>query len=143
MNQLDAPRRPVLWLACGLLAAFCAGCGSGGPPAREDVLAIPDEEHYSVSTKNMIYEFCAKVRKRGVKGAQQGLPEVLENMEGYDKQPLGKHADVYRQIDNKLQEIKSLLDGTPNVQALRQAVEELDEITDQLPGKAVENPAVE
>ena len=124
-------------------ASLSLGCGSSGPPPREDIAAIPPEEHFSKSTKTAIYEFCAKVRKRGVKGAQQALPEVLEPLDGYENRPLGKHADVYKQIYDKLKSIESMVSGSTTDAAVKQAVEELDELTDQLPGEAVENPRVE
>jgi hypothetical protein len=125
-------------LACGSI-----GCGSGGPPAREDVLAIPAEEHYGGGVKSTLYELCAKMEKRGVKGAQDALPQVLENMQGYENQALGDHAETYRQIDNKLAELDNSLKSSPSVATIKQAVEELRALADKLPGKAEPHPVVE
>lgn len=133
---------PMLGLAI-VLSLGAVGCGSGGPPARKDVLAIPAEEHYGSSTKRMIYELCAKIEKHGVKGAQQSLPETIENMQSYEKQALGDHADTYRQIDTKLKELDTLLKGSPTDAAMKQAAEELRGLASKLPGTADEQPNVE
>jgi len=129
----------VLFLIC--LSAW--GCGSGGPPAREDVLKIPAEEHYGGAIKGMLYVLCAKMEKRGIKGAKEGLPEVLENMQGYEKQSLGSHSDTYRQIDQKLKDLDTLLKGSPTDAVVKQTAEELRGLASKLPGKADESPKVD
>ena len=133
-------RLPVAIL---LIALSALGCGSGGPPAREDVLAIPAEEHYGRTVKDMVYVLCAKMERRGVKGAQEALPEVLENFQGYENRALGSHGDTYRQIDTKLKELDASLKGSPTDAAMKQVVEELRALADKLPGKADANPKVE
>lgn len=136
--------RTVPHLLAVVLTSLCAwGCGSGAPPAREDILAIPAEDHFGGSTKGMLYELCAKIEKHGVKGAQQALPEMIENMQGYEKQAIGTHGETYQQIDNKLAELDNLVKGSPSNAALKQEVEELRALANKLPGKADEHPKVE
>jgi hypothetical protein len=142
--DIGTGRRPFPILGLMILLTLGGwGCGSGGPPAREDVLAIPDEEHYGGVVKGRLYELSAKIEKRGVKGAQEALPEMLENMQGYEKQALGDHGDTYRQIDTKLKELDTSLKGSPTPEAMKQAVEELRALANKLPGKADEKPKVE
>jgi len=118
------------------------GCGSGAP-ARQDVLATPADEHFGGVIKGMLYVLCAKIEKRGVKGAKEGVPEVLENMQGFEKKALGSHRETYRQIDQKLKDLDTQLNGSPSDAALKQAAEELRGLASKLPGKADETPKVE
>jgi hypothetical protein len=130
-------------VAAALLLALGTGCGGGGPPTREDILKIPKEEHYGMAVKAQLFEFRAKVKKRGVKAAQQELPTLLENFDGYEKQALGQHLETYKQIVEKLNALKTTLAGSPNPAEVTQVANEIGELATKLPGKADENPEVE
>src|SRR5262245_7646511 len=93
-------------LATLALVSAWAGCGSGQPSGRPDLDAIPDEELHGASTKGMLYEFRAKVRKRGAAAAKAELPALLESFQDYEKQPVGKHKDIYREIAEKLKALE-------------------------------------
>src|SRR3954465_4678849 len=68
------------------------GCGSRGQPSgRPDIDAVPEIERRGAATKADIYEFRAKVRKRGVAAAKQELPDLLASLEGYERLKLGEH----------------------------------------------------
>ena len=134
--------------ACVLLAALVialsiCGCGSGQPSGRPDLDAIPDAELHGASTKGMLYEFRAKVRKRGVPAAKQELPMLLESFAGYQQQPVGKHLDTYRQIADKLKALQSTLAASPTKDAVVKAADEIGALADKLPGQANPNPQVE
>jgi hypothetical protein len=135
-------RRTAFALFALCLIPLASGCGSG-ETARPDVLQIPADEHFGGTIKSMLYVLSAKMEKRGVKGAKAGLPEVSENMQGYEKKALGSHGETYRQIDQKLKDLDSLLKGSPNDAAVKQAAEELRGLASKLPGTADENPKVE
>ena len=126
-----------------LLLPGTAGCGSNGPPAREDVLAMPREELYGASMKSLVYEFRAKVRKRGIPAAKEGLPGLLENFNGYEEQAVGTHLETYRQIADKLKTLQTTLEGSPSREAVTDQVDEIGSLADQLPGDANQNPPVE
>jgi hypothetical protein len=68
------------------LVMLAAGCGSGQKSGRPDIDAIPEEELRGAAVKNSLYEFRAKVKKRGVSVAKAELPDLLEGLESYEKQ---------------------------------------------------------
>jgi len=121
-----------------------AGCGSGRQASgRPDIEAIPEMERRGSADKAMIYEFRAKVRKRGVAAAKADLPDVLPSFEYYEKLKLGEHKETYKQIYEKLKALEGMLAGSPTKEAVTQAVDEIGKLADKLPGKANENPSVE
>lgn len=129
--------------AASLLALGAMGCGGDTPEARQDILNTPREELYGASTKSLLYEFRAKVRKHGVEGAKDALPELQENFQGYEQLPLGEHMQTWQQIDEKLKELESALGQSPSREQVTSSVEEIGTLADKLPGKADENPQVE
>jgi hypothetical protein len=133
------------WLRRGvlLLTVAAAGCGSDQPPARQDILDAPEDELHGASTKGMLYEFRAKVRKHGVQAARQEVPILLENFAGFENAPVGDHLETYKQIDEKLKALETTLAGAPTDEQVKQAAEEIGTLADKLPGKAEENPEVE
>jgi hypothetical protein len=134
--------------ACGLLVAAIvtvnfSGCGGDDPDAaRPDIAAIPAEEHFGGAIKSVIYEFRAKVRKRGVPAAKAELPLLLENFDGYEQQALGEHEAIYKEIVDKLKALESSL-GSASRDSVVKAVNEIGTLADKLPGKANENPVVD
>jgi len=131
-----------LLLALAIAPGLC-GCGSGQPSGRPDLDAIPDEELHGASTKGMLYEFRAKVRKRGVAAAKTELPSLLEGFKDYEKQPVGKHKDTYRQIAEKLKTLEGTLAASPTKDTVVKAADEIGTLADKLPGKANPNPQVD
>src|SRR5262245_34723662 len=127
-------RAPVL-LAVLAIALGAGGCG-GKHTGRPDLDAIPDEELHGASTKGLLYEFRAKVKKRGVAAAKQDLPVLLESFQDYEKQPVGKHVETYRQIAEKLKALESSLAAAPSKDAVVKAADEIGALADKLPGKA-------
>jgi hypothetical protein len=132
---------------CALLAALAvvagiSGC-SGQRSGRPDLDAIPDEELHGASTKALLYEFRAKVRKYGATAAKKELPTLLESFQDYEKQPVGKHLDTYRQIVEKLKALETALAASPTKDAVVKAADEIGALADKLPGKANPNPQVE
>lgn len=119
------------------------GCSSGQKSGRPDIDAIPKEELYGASTKALLYEFRAKVRKRGIAIAKQDLPDIIDGLKNYEKRPVGKYKDVYKQIVEKLNALQTLIAGTPTKAQLDAAVDEIGKLADGLPGKADPNPQVE
>jgi hypothetical protein len=128
---------------CVLLAAV-AGCGSGGQPSgRPDIDAIPEIELRGSATKASIYEFRAKVKRRGVNAAKAEVPLLLESLEGYEKLKLGEHTATYQQIVEKLKALQGTLASSPSKDAVTKAADEIAALADKLPGKADPNPQVE
>lgn len=130
------------WLAAVAIAAGLSGC-SGQRSGRPDLDAIPDEELHGASIKALLYDFRAKVRKYGAAGAKKELPAVLEGFQDYEKQPVGKHLDTYRQIAEKLKALDTTLAGSPSKDAVVKTADEIGSLADKLPGKANPNPQVE
>lgn len=129
-------------LAVGSLVGV-SGCGSDEPPARQDILDKAPEELHGSSTKAMLYEFRAIVRKRGTAGAKAELPILLENFEGYEETPVGDHLDTYTQIVEKLKSLETMLAGSASDEEVKAVIEEVGKLADTLPGEANENPTVE
>jgi hypothetical protein len=130
-------------LLTGLLLLALSGCGSGSPPVREDIAKIPPEEHYGGSVKSLLYEFRAKVRKRGVAAAKKEIPLVLENLQGYEQQPLGEHLETMKKIEQMLKDTEKKLAGSMTKEEAVDAANTVAELGSKLPGKANENPRVE
>jgi hypothetical protein len=134
------------WLGASFLAALVAlgamGCGSGQTSGRPDIDAIPDDVHFGTASKSLLYEFRAKVRKRGVAAAQQDLPQVLEAFEGYELRKLGEHTATYKEIVDKLKALQGSL-ASANRDAVVKAADEIGALADKLPGTANPNPEVE
>ena len=133
--------------ACCLLAAAmviaAGGCGgSKSSSGRPEVEGVSDEEHFGSASKALLYEFRAKVRKRGVNAAKQELPQVLESFDGYERRKLGESAGTYKEIVEKLTALQGTL-GSANRDALIKAADEIGTLADKLPGKANPNPEVE
>jgi len=126
-----------------LLLLGSSGCSSSGPPAREDILAMPKDELYGASMKGLVYEFRAKFRKHGIPAAKEALPVLLENFDGFEKQDVGSHLETYQQIVDKLQSLQTTLEGSPTREAVSEQVDDIGSLADQLPGEADPNPRVE
>lgn len=126
-----------------LLTLILLGCGSEGPPARPDIAEAPEEELHGASAKAVLYEFRAKVRKHGAKGAREELPIVLENFEAYPQIAGAEQKEIYQEIWDKLKSMEATIAGsTSNDEVVKQA-EEIGTLADKLPGKADEDPVVE
>ena len=119
------------------------GCGSASQSSgRPEVESVSDEDHFGSASKALLYEFRAKVRKRGVNAAKQELPQVLESFEGYERRKLGESTGTYKEIVEKLTALQGTL-GSANRDALIKAADEIGTLADKLPGKANPNPEVE
>src|SRR5690349_19693827 len=64
-----------------LFTAVLLGCSSRQKSGRPDIDAIPEIEHRGAATKSALYEFRAKVRKRGAAAVKQDLPDLIENVQ--------------------------------------------------------------
>jgi hypothetical protein len=127
-----------------VLAAMALGCGgSGQSSGRPDLDAIPEIERRGEAVKADLYQFRAKVRKRGVNAVKQDLPDLLPTFENYEKLKLGEHAETYKQIFEKLKALEGSLASSPSKDAVVKAVDEIVAIAEKLPGKADPNPIVE
>jgi hypothetical protein len=131
--------------ACALALLFSAGgCGGGdvessGRPEVEDVSA---QEHFGKAVKASLYEFRAKVKKRGVEAARQEVPALLESLEGYEQRELGEQEATYKEIYDKLKALEGSL-GSANREAVVKTADEIGALADKLPGTADPNPTVE
>src|SRR5882724_7942684 len=121
------------------------GCGgSGQKSGRPDIDAIPEIELRGAATKAQIYEFRAKVKKRGVSAAKADLPDLLESLQSYEKLKVGKaYKDTMKQIVEKLQALQGELGGSATKESVTKAADEIGALADKLPGTANQNPNVE
>jgi hypothetical protein len=126
--------------ATALLFAGCPGAQqSSGRPEVENVSAA---EHFGAASKALLYEFRAKVRKRGAEAAKAELPQMLESFEGLEKRELGTDLATYQEILAKLKAMEGpAASGDRN--AVVAAAEEIGTLADKLPGEANPNPEVE
>jgi hypothetical protein len=123
-------------------AALALGCSSSQQSGRPDIDAMPKEELYGASAKASIYEFRAKVRKRGASAVKQDLQDLVENLEGHERLKLSEHAETYKQIVEKLKALQGSLASASKDAAVK-AADEIGALADKLPGKADPNPQVE
>jgi hypothetical protein len=131
------------WLVACLLILFgAAGCNSSQSSGRPDIDAISDEEHFGKSSKALLYEFRAKVRKRGVEAARQELPQVLESFQGVERRKLPDSMATYKEIVEKLKALEGSL-GSASREVVVKAADEIGALADKLPGEANPNPEVE
>jgi len=126
-----------------LLGAAATGCGSGRRSGRPDIDAIPEIELRGAATKTALYEFKAKVQKRGVNAAKQDLPDLLENIQAHEKLKLGEHNATYKELAEKLKALQGDLGGSPSKDALVKKIDEICTIAEKLPGTANKEPTVE
>jgi hypothetical protein len=134
-------RALVGWIAIAL--TMLAGCNTGQQSSgRPEVEGVSDAEHFGNSMKQLLYEFRAKVRKRGAEAAKAELPQVLESFEGLEKRKLGDDMATYQQIVEKLKAMEGpAASGDRN--AVVAAAEEIGTLADKLQGKANPEPEVE
>jgi hypothetical protein len=133
----------LLWIPL-LGAALLTGCGGGGQKSgRPDIDATPEIELRGSADKAQIYEFRAKVKKRGVAAAKQDLPDLLASLENYEKLKLGQHKETYKQIVEKLKAMQADLAGSPTKESVTKLADEIGALADKLPGTANANPTVE
>lgn len=134
----------VTILAVAALALGLGGCGSHNrDAARPDIAAIPDIEHRAKADKMALYEFRAKVRKRGASAAKQDVGDLAETFEAYQKLKLGEHQETYKQIAEKLKALQASLAASPSKDAVVKAADEIGALADKLPGAVNANPQVE
>jgi hypothetical protein len=126
-----------------LIAALLAGCSTRQKSGRPDIDEIPEINLRGAATKNAVYEFRAKVKKRGVAAAKQDLPDLLENIQAHEKLKLGAHNATYKELADKLKALQSDLGGSPTKESVTKAVDEICTIAEKLPGEANANPNVE
>jgi hypothetical protein len=139
-QELRDSRRSFL---AGMLLLSLAGCGGPTTPVREEIEKISPAEHYGGSVKNMLYELKAKVRKRGVAAAKKEIPLVLENLQGYEQQPIGEHLETMKKIEQILKDTEKKLAGQMSKEEAVSAADTVADLGAKLPGKANENPRVE
>ena len=126
--------------AAVLVALSLCGCGKTDQKSgRPEVDDAPAEDLHGAATKAMLYEFRAKVRKRGVGAVKTDLPQILESFESLEKRPVGEHLDTYKQIAEKLKG----MEGSTSKEAAVKTANEIGVLADKLPGKAHPNPQVE
>jgi len=143
-NQSPWLHSAFILTALSVIAPFAPGCGSRGQTSgRPDIDAIPELERRGAATKADIYHFRAVVRKRGVAGAKQELPDLLSSLEGYERLKLGEHKETYKQIVEKLKALQGELAGSPSKEAVVKSADEIGTLADKLPGQANPNPTVE
>ncbi len=126
-----------------LVTAFILGCGGGQRSGRPDIDEIPEIEHRGGATKTQIYEFRALVKKRGIAGAKQALPDLLEGIQAHEKLKLGEHNATYKEIAEKLKALQTELAGSPAKDAVEKAVDGIVAVAEKLPGKGNPNATVE
>ena len=132
------------FVAFFVFALVFVGCGSGQKSGRPDIDAIPEEELRGAATKTSLYEFRAKVKKRGVSAAKADLPDLLESLQSYEKLKVGKaYKDTMKQIVEKLQALQGELGGSATKESVTKAADEIGALADKLPGTANQNPNVE
>lgn len=135
-------RTVYLLVAMVFIALAPLGCGSGRRSGRPDIDAIPEIEHRGGATKSLLYEFRAKVKKRGVAAAKQDLPDLLEHVEAHEKLKLGPHNATYKEIADKLKALQAEL-GSGTKESVSKSIDDICAVAAKLPGNATENPTVE
>jgi hypothetical protein len=125
-----------------LVVSILVGCSSRQKSGRPDIDAIPEIEHRGAATKSALYEFRAKVRKRGAAAVKQDLPDLIENVQAHEKLKLGPHNATYKELAEKLKAVQAEA-GSGSKDSILKKVDEAVAVAEKLPGKANDNPSVE
>jgi len=111
-----------------LPALILAGCGK--PPSADPRYVEPTAGFADFVRRDVA----------GLKGGEGGvaatLDEFLENMEGYEKKPLGEHKDTYDAIMKAAGDLKRLKDGKAGRAELLKKIDEMIGLTRKLPSAA-------
>ncbi len=119
-------RALLCWLALPVL--ILVGCGkapSSDPRYVEPTLGFADSVRRDVA---------------GLKGGEGGpagtIDDFLENMEGYEKKPVGQNKETYDAIMKAAGELKQLKDRKAGRAELLKKIDEMIDLTKKLPAGA-------
>src|SRR5262245_45911159 len=116
--------KPIVMTLCAIVAF--SGCGgSKTVDPREPVEPSLD---YAMFVRG-----AAGRLKRAEAGHKVGVDMFLENMEGYQKKPLGSHKADYDAIYKSAQELKQKVDRKSSDAELKKHIDELVKLTEKLP----------
>src|SRR5262245_37092150 len=113
----------AIWIFCFIAFAGCGASKSDDPrPAVEPSL------DYATFIRH-----AAERLKRAEAGPKVSISMFLENMEGYQKKPLGKDKETYEAIYKKAQELSQMKDRNASDAELRKGIDELARLAEKLP----------
>jgi hypothetical protein len=110
----------------GILAVVSGGCGA--PKSTDPRQPVEPSLDYATFVRES-----AERMKHAEGGPKVAVSMFLENMEGYQKKPLGKNKDTYDAIFKSAQELKQMKDRNASDAELRKGIDELVKLTEKLP----------
>ncbi len=114
-------------LAAASSALLLAGCSRN--PTN---LATKDPAYYAQKVKGRVYELVQAVRANPKAAGPQGSL-LLEELEGYQTQPVGDHEATYAQL---LEKCRELVEAAKRNASVTQQLNEIKALADKLPGTA-------
>ena len=103
-------------------------CGCGGSKSLDPRAPVEPSLDYATFIRDS-----AQRMKRAEAGPKVAVTMFLENIEGYQKKPLGKNKDTYDAIFKSAQELKQMKDRNASDAELRKGIDELVKLTEKLP----------
>ncbi|MCI0360647.1 MAG: hypothetical protein L0211_19395 [Planctomycetaceae bacterium] len=115
-----------------LVAAAALGCGTGAADPRQPVEPTLD---YALFVRAEVDRL--KVAEAGL---QSAIDSFVENMEGYESRAVGTNKATYDAIYKAAQELKGLKDRGARDHQLRERIDGIVSLAQQLPAESTQPP---
>jgi len=116
--------KQIITTLCAI--ALLGGCG--GSKSADSRTPVEPSLDYAMFVRG-----AATRLKRAEAGHKVAVDMFLENMEGYQKKPLGKHKATYDGIYKNAQDLKQMLARKSTDAEVKKHIDELVKLTEQLP----------
>ena len=113
---------------CVVSIATAVFVGCGAAKSTDPRQAVEPSLDYATFVRES-----AQRMKKAEAGPKVAVAMFLENLDGYQKKPLGKNKDTYDAIFKSAQNLKQMKDRNASDAELRKGIEELVKLTEKLP----------
>jgi hypothetical protein len=111
-----------------VLCAIALLGGCGGSRSSDSRAPVEPSLDYAMFVRG-----AAARLKRAEAGHKVAVDMFLENMDGYEKKPLGKHKATYDGIYKNAQDLKQMVARKSTDAEVKKQIDELLKLTEQLP----------
>jgi hypothetical protein len=120
----------VNWLVGVTSAIALAGCS----PPKPKNLDSEDPGKYAQKIKSQVYSFVEEARRNPRSVSEQGAV-LLEELDIYQKQPVGSHGSIYAQLLQSCQQLVEAAKTAGGKAEVDKKLSEMKALADQLPGE--------
>ena len=138
-------KRPVILLrivATCLVPALLVGVGLSGcnPPPGGDESGDPAA--YALDIKTQVTEELSRA-KANPAAAADSVAVLIENLEGYQDQPVGQHGETYAALLAGCKELKEMCDQSAGAAEIGAKIDEVLALAGKLPGQVTDEEGEE